>query len=62
MPRNISFGIISLALGTLAVVGAEDAFSAMQRNQCRNLGGSHKVIALRGFTGTNHFCVNTDLL
>ncbi len=54
--------IVSVMLSCLGIVGMEDAFSAHQRHQCRNLGTTHKVLALRGFTGTNHFCVDRRYL
>ena len=60
MPRSAvspALIIVSMLLTTLGVVGMEDAFSAHQRHQCRRLEATHKVLALRGFTGTNHFCV-----
>ena len=64
MPRTVSPAliIVSALLSTLAVVGLEDAFSAHQRHQCRSLEATHKVLALRGFTGTNHFCVDRRYL
>ena len=48
--------IVSVLLTSLGIVGLEDAFSAAQRHQCQRLEATHKVLALRGFTGTNHFC------
>ena len=53
--------IVSMLLTTLGVVGVEDAFSAFERNRCRQLNETHKVLALRGFTGTNHFCADRRL-
>ena len=54
--------IVSILLTALGVVGMEDAFSAAQRHQCKRLEATHQVLALRGFTGTNHFCVdNRDI-
>ena len=50
--------IVSVLLTSLGIVGLEDAFSAAQRHQCQRLEATHKVLALRGFTGTNHFCVD----
>lgn len=53
--------IVSMLLTTLGVVGVEDAFSAFERNRCRQLNETHKVLTLRGFTGTNHFCADRRL-
>jgi len=49
---------LCLALGSLAVIGVNDAWGAMERHRCKALTTSHQVIALRGLWGHTTYCVD----
>ena len=53
---------ITVLLSTLGMVGLEDAYSAYERNRCKQLTDSHKVITLRAFTGSASFCADRRYL
>jgi hypothetical protein len=54
--------IVTVLLSTLGIVGLEDAFSAYERNRCKKLTDSHKVVTLRAFTGSASFCADRRYL
>ena len=54
--------ILCLALGALGGVGLTDAGSAMERNRCKQLTASHKVLTLPTFWGHSSFCVDRRYL
>jgi hypothetical protein len=49
---------VALALGVMAVIGINDAWSAMERHRCQELTKTHQAIALRGFWGHTTYCVD----
>ena len=53
---------LALALGSLGVIGVNDAWGAMERHRCKGLTTSHQVIALRGFWGHTSSCVDRRYL
>ena len=50
--------ILCLALGALGGVGLTDAGSAMERNRCKQLTASHKVLTLPTFWGHVDHCID----
>jgi hypothetical protein len=53
---------LALALGSLAVIGVNDAWGAMERHRCKALTTTHQVIALRGLWGHTTYCVDRSYL
>lgn len=49
---------LCLALGALGGVGLTDASSAMERNRCKQLTASHRVLKLPTFWGHAEHCVD----
>lgn len=59
---SIPLIVITFLLSALGMVGLEDAFSAYERNRCKQLTNSHKVITLQTFTGSASFCADRRYL
>lgn len=55
---KIPYLAVAVALGSLAVIGVNDAWGAMERQRCKGLTETHQVIALRGFWGHTTYCVD----
>jgi len=53
---------LCLALGALAGVGLTDASSAMERNRCKQLTASHRVLTLPSFWGQVTHCIDRRYL
>ena len=53
---------VAVALGSLAVVGINDAWGAMERHRCKGLAETHRAVALRNFWGTVTYCVDRRYL
>jgi hypothetical protein len=53
---------VAVALGSLAVIGVNDAWGAMERHRCKGLTTTHQVVALRGFWGHTTYCVDRRYL
>ena len=53
---------VALALGVLAVIGINDAWSAQERHRCKALTETHQTVALRNFWGTVTYCVGRRYL
>ena len=62
MVKNIGLASVYLALGLLAFVGMEDAFSANERRRCKAMTSTHKVVSLRSVTGDADYCVDKRYL
>ena len=62
IPTKIAQLSLALALGSLGMIGVNDAWGAMERHRCKALATSHQVIALRGFWGHTTYCVDRRYL
>jgi len=62
MVKNIGLASVYLALGFLAFVGIEDAFSANERRRCKAMTSTHKLVSLRSVTGDTDYCVDKRYL
>ena len=62
MVKNLALVSVYTALGFLAFVGMEDAFSANERRRCKAMTSTHKVVSLRSLTGDADYCVDKRYL
>ena len=62
MAKNIGLATVYIALGFLAFVGMEDAFSANERRRCRAMTSTHRIVSLRSLTGDADYCADKRYL